>query len=693
MISFVCPECGVQLRVPATMAGIQGPCPACSALITAPHPEPQVPVGPASASVEGSTTKAAPPEATSPQEASPFPDVPVQDPEPEPAPGTALPNGPLTGALPTAPPLASSQPPASSPVPTPAPALGESIPIPGSASAAPDHERAAGPPSHPAPPDHYVPPPPPGPGPMRGSDPLAPTGPQPAPSASPNLANPSAEFTPPPPPGEFYPPPPPLLPAGMPLLARHRQAEHPRFQTSRLHRFPLPQPTPPPGTAPPPTRSNPDPPLPPTHLHLHLHLLPIPPLPPRIINPPSPQSTSPRASSPTPHPELVPRNLFPVNWEPGSAFLRRVVALLGGGPKRVAFAGQASSFHFLFLVLAGVMVWLVLDLTNYWAGNKTTQEQLAQEREFQGIEPSTLNSEARARAAGPPPVPGPRVEPPSPVSTVHYQEVLGPETDHAPAPTPDRERASPPVEGEIPLPPRINLDENEVPASPPNGSAPSESTVRSLSPQGVLQHVLDASDLNERRPYLLRSTRSSEALAQSCLGRPLPPVVHMLALNDLAVRSSEHREHFFEVGFQKEPGTRPHTIVVQVSEWPDGQMMVHTDAFLDFYEDALGQFGKGPTPGHRTFHVVGDPYKLCFDDNIPDPDNKSFIKLRHRQSESPRLKAYFPSSGVLAQEFAKPDGLPWGTSGICTVTVRWNTDTPRMPFVELVALDGFTWQP
>ena len=30
---------------------------------------------------------------------------------------------------------------------------------------------------------------------------------------------------------------------------------------------------------------------------------------------------------------------------------------------------------------------------------------------------------------------------------------------------------------------------------------------------------------------------------------------------------------------------------------------------------------------------------------------------------------------------------------ICTVTVRWNTETPGQPYVELISLDGFTWNP
>ncbi|NIP95381.1 MAG: hypothetical protein GWO24_18825 [Akkermansiaceae bacterium] len=60
---------------------------------------------------------------------------------------------------------------------------------------------------------------------------------------------------------------------------------------------------------------------------------------------------------------------------------------------------------------------------------------------------------------------------------------------------------------------------------------------------------------------------------------------------------------------------------------------------------------------------------------------------------TPRLKAYFGNRSLIADYISQPNALPWGSSGVCTVTVRWNTDTPGRPFVELVRIDGFTWNP
>ncbi|MFC0019789.1 hypothetical protein [Roseibacillus persicicus] len=42
-IRFNCPSCGIQLDVPAALAGVTGPCPSCQSTITAPIPQPAAP--------------------------------------------------------------------------------------------------------------------------------------------------------------------------------------------------------------------------------------------------------------------------------------------------------------------------------------------------------------------------------------------------------------------------------------------------------------------------------------------------------------------------------------------------------------------------------------------------------------------------------------------------------------------------
>ena len=45
----------------------------------------------------------------------------------------------------------------------------------------------------------------------------------------------------------------------------------------------------------------------------------------------------------------------------------------------------------------------------------------------------------------------------------------------------------------------------------------------------------------------------------------------------------------------------------------------------------------------------------------------------------------------LTERLTAPEGLPWGRSGFCKVTVRWNTENAKQPFVELVEIEDFGW--
>jgi hypothetical protein len=244
----------------------------------------------------------------------------------------------------------------------------------------------------------------------------------------------------------------------------------------------------------------------------------------------------------------------------------------------------------------------------------------------------------------------------------------------------DRDRS---VKGEVGLPPLIDLQK-------PSGLLLPKSAHPS-KPDGVLRKFLAATTLAERRPYMTPSRRSETELATGPLSKALPEVVRQHSNHYMKDSSEKHSEHFFEVSFDHNPEETPVPIMVQLNEWGDGKFKIHTDAFLDLYHDEMAIFGLKPVPGERTFHVIADAYKTCYDDGIPEPGKKSYIKLRQHQNITPRLTAYFASQAPLAEHFE--NALPWGRSGVCTVTVKWNTETPKKPYVELASIDGFTWNP
>ena len=241
------------------------------------------------------------------------------------------------------------------------------------------------------------------------------------------------------------------------------------------------------------------------------------------------------------------------------------------------------------------------------------------------------------------------------------------------------------VEGEVPPTPKINLEPESFDTEP----EPPE--IDPSNPSSVLEKFLNAQTLKERLPILTKSKLNAKALATSCLANPLPEVINFRSIHYMENRSDRHKEHFFEVFFQIDPAERAVPILIQLSDWGDNSIRIHSDAFMDLFDDRLGNYAKKPVKETATFHVVADAYKHCFDEIIPEWDKKSFLKLRTHPRMAPRLVAYFNRNSDLAKEISQPDALPWGDSGICTVTVRWNTDIPERPFVELVKIDGFTW--
>ena len=237
------------------------------------------------------------------------------------------------------------------------------------------------------------------------------------------------------------------------------------------------------------------------------------------------------------------------------------------------------------------------------------------------------------------------------------------------------------VTGEVSLPPLIDLNpsRNALPEQSGSPSAPAE----------TLSLFLAARNLSERRPYMSASRRSEAELERGPLAKQLPPTVQMRLLKYVKDHSEKTDERFYEVSFERE-STAP--ILVQVAVNSNGRMQVHTDAFLDLYNDEMARFQAVPVKGERTFHTLADAYKQCFEEKIPGAEDKSYIKLRQHEQVTARLQAYFAKESKISTQIEQSKALPWGRSGICTVTVRWNTDYGR-PYVELVSIDDLSWAP
>ena len=754
LISFGCPNCDVQLRVPVSMAGIKGPCPACSSPIQAPllqggHPahqaQNQIPSSypdqlPANLEPQALTPPQTAPSrfpvpATSHGEvAAPFPESPPAEPTPAmelPALASGQTEPELEGALTSPSPQPKSRPlsdlsaPAAPAAPTgPLPNLWTNDPL-----QAPARQDAPAPAGFPetsvlsallatpspatAPPEIESPDSLSSPGiPLAEAQTPIPNPPDNDPVAmglQPGLSSFSPPETSPSYPGE-------PLSKPFPSLDTFPVAPPPEPQFPAADQSPTPPDL---GDASPSSLSgDPTGSALPDFSHPDSRSLQGDPVP--------ETSAPPTGFTPAPDPnELDPENILPLHSDSPSfpedevREQRECAAAIPERNERRHLHWTAIVFPFLFLLLAGIMVYLVLDLSDFLPHSKSYQRL----PELPGNKPEAVQVYA------------PKRNPPSPVAPIEHQEsrsvtppqptppgvfkvdlqTLFPQPTPAPEPAPASEPASglpvkpspgelPPdispdpkpkgplieerdrkVEGEVNLPPLIDLNPSRN-ALPEKNDKPSKSGE-------ALTRFLSASTLAERRPYMTESRRSEAELARSPLARKLPPVIRQRLLNHITDNSDKHDERFFEVSFDRDSAITPVPILVQVTEEDDDTMKVHTDAFIDLYNDEMARFGAVPIKGEHTFHAIVDAYKRCYEDNIPDSAQKSYIKLRQHEQVTPRLQAYFGKTSAIATRISQPNGLPWGRSGISTVTVKWNTDHPGRPYIELVRIDGFTWNP
>jgi hypothetical protein len=331
-------------------------------------------------------------------------------------------------------------------------------------------------------------------------------------------------------------------------------------------------------------------------------------------------------------------------------------------PKKRRLRWPGIVFPLLFLLLAGIVVYLVLDLTGVVNTTSTDKPQ-----------PDLV--------ASPDPQPTDSYSGTTPVSL---------STDGPRRPLSNTEKAARLTEQDLDpdggLPPTPQIDLHSPLPSSPSARITSDPN----NPSNILEKFLLARTLEERLPYMSESKYSKAELATSALAIPLPEIVNRRSIHYMENKRDRHKEHFYEVSFQMEPNQLPVSILVQLNDWGDGNVKVHTDAFLDLFDGHLASFAKTPVPGEQTFHVVADAFKHCFDEIIPNHEKRSVLKLRAHPRAAPTVVAYFNRASSISDQISESD---WGEVGICTVTVEWNTSVGHEPFVELRRIEGFTWNP
>lgn len=333
-------------------------------------------------------------------------------------------------------------------------------------------------------------------------------------------------------------------------------------------------------------------------------------------------------------------------------------------------------FPLLLIVLTAIMVYLVLDLSELLPSSRsetkappTSEKEKENVREKERQKGGVQKASIESNPPGSGDRPG-RVEP----------LIIDPPKD----PGKLIEEGDLSREGEAPLAPPVDLS---------GETSPKATISMAERNRRVLMRFLKATSLNGRRDLMMDSHRTEAELSKGPLAGPLPDIAHTRALPRLKNEAEGLTEYFFEVYFETNPGVIPVPFTVQLTEWGDGKVKVHTDAFLDLYTDDISDFATAPQEGERTFHVIADAYKNCFEDTIPDAKNKSYIKLRSHRGEFALARAYFGRNSKLAESIAHPKGLPWGSDGDVTITVKWNLEKRDQPYLELIRIDAFSWNP
>jgi hypothetical protein len=223
------------------------------------------------------------------------------------------------------------------------------------------------------------------------------------------------------------------------------------------------------------------------------------------------------------------------------------------------------------------------------------------------------------------------------------------------------------------------------------GSGDPGSPSAAVRATAVVQDFLDATSLDERMPLII-SRRSPERLAQSSLAGELPN--H--SLPKIERQSSIPREllteFYFTVKFPEAPAPHPRKLAVLVHQRGDeAAPRVLADPFIDLFDGAIREFSAEPLDGFRTFHVLAEPVSVCTA-LVPEPDKKITLRLRSHENGDELANAYTRKISEVGEMLNQPRStLRWGQAHPCVVTVQWNREVPRQPFLELIRLDAITW--
>lgn len=365
-------------------------------------------------------------------------------------------------------------------------------------------------------------------------------------------------------------------------------------------------------------------------------------------------------------------------------------------------------FPLAFLAMAAVLVLVVLQAAGFVDLLKSGKQNAAPPAaggpepgpaeapvEPNGTEAATPPAPAApspaAPDAAPDAVPAAPVAPPKPAAK--------PET--APPAAPDATAPAAPPAGEFPdlspPPPGELTSKPPAPAAAKNppkaGSLVKKARFKANE---VLDQFLAAGTLEERLPLMTKSSLTREQLEASCLAGPLKPLKSNYFSEMVPRLEDDMRQYLYYVAFEdKEEERERLRMVVQLVERPGVHPpRVHADAFIEHYEKWLEAYAKKPSKKITTFHCIAEARTAELVKNLPEEIKKQMIRLviSSHPGGKPAFDAFLNKNSPLMERIGARGDFPYVEPRFCVLSFRWNTENPKLPYIELVDIVTMGWE-
>lgn len=211
--------------------------------------------------------------------------------------------------------------------------------------------------------------------------------------------------------------------------------------------------------------------------------------------------------------------------------------------------------------------------------------------------------------------------------------------------------------------------------------------------QNVLKRFLDAQTYDERKPLLTRSDRSEEELANTSLGKPFPKSYFPEVLTVREKEADRAFEVFFSVAFDQPNEDRPKIILIRtVSYSEEDSPKIHTDPFIDLYEEKIQTFSNTEETKTGTFSSLVEFSAFCYDD-IPRSESMAKISFFTNLSATakPIAFAYLNKESNTFKKLEEMEKL-LKTRVPATISVAWDTETdPKRPYLQVIRIEAVNW--